>query len=179
MKGIVFTEFLTMVEDTFGFNVADKIVKEAELESGGVYTSVGTYSHSEIVQLVSNLSEEKGIPVPDLLEAFGKYLFPRFVEGYKDMLSGFRDSFTLLEHIESHIHVEVKKLYPDAELPNLEADRTSDKKLTLTYLSTRKMSRLAVGLIKACGEHFQEDLSVQEEAVVPDGSVVKILVTKN
>ena len=41
MKGIVFTEFLEMVED----------------QSGGAYTSVGTYDHNEIFRLVNCLSE--------------------------------------------------------------------------------------------------------------------------
>jgi len=57
MKGMVFTEFLEMVEDQFGFTMADKIISEAELASGGVYTSVGTYHHQEMVALVVNLSK--------------------------------------------------------------------------------------------------------------------------
>ncbi|MEL7340130.1 MAG: heme NO-binding domain-containing protein, partial [Bacteroidota bacterium] len=55
MKGIVFTEFLEMVEDTFGFETADNIVSQAELPSGGVYTAVGTYPALEMVSLVGKL----------------------------------------------------------------------------------------------------------------------------
>ena len=43
MKGIVFTEFLEMVEDKFSFDVVDTIIEQSELESGGVYNAgVGT-----------------------------------------------------------------------------------------------------------------------------------------
>jgi hypothetical protein len=34
MKGIVFTEFLDLVEDKFGLEVLDKIITQSNLESG-------------------------------------------------------------------------------------------------------------------------------------------------
>ena len=52
MKGVVFTEFLEMVEDRFSPEMADRIIEGAELASGGVYTTVGTYDHGEMIQLV-------------------------------------------------------------------------------------------------------------------------------
>jgi Haem-NO-binding len=51
MKGVVFTEFLEMVEDRFSPEMADRIIEGAELASGGVYTTVGTYDHGEMIQL--------------------------------------------------------------------------------------------------------------------------------
>lgn len=50
MKGIVFVEFLEMVESTFSAEMADDIIDACDLSSGGAYTSVGTYPHSEIVR---------------------------------------------------------------------------------------------------------------------------------
>lgn len=60
MKGIVFTEFLELVEDKFGLEMVDKIISSSELESGGIYTSVGTYSFSEMLQLLQHLSDNTG-----------------------------------------------------------------------------------------------------------------------
>ena len=40
MKGIVFREFIDMVELTFGEEMVDSIISSSELESGGVYTTV-------------------------------------------------------------------------------------------------------------------------------------------
>ena len=42
MKGIVFSEFLDLVEVKFGLEMVDKIIDQSNLESKGVYTSVGT-----------------------------------------------------------------------------------------------------------------------------------------
>ena len=64
MKGIVFTEFLEMVEQKFSPELVDLIVEEAELPSGGVYTTVGTYNHGEMIRLVTCLSKESGIIPP-------------------------------------------------------------------------------------------------------------------
>ena len=44
MKGIIFTEFLETVESTFSPAVADQIIEQNELDSNGIYTSVGNYN---------------------------------------------------------------------------------------------------------------------------------------
>ena len=49
MKGVVFTEFIEMVENEFSPDLADTIITEAGLPSGGIYTSVGTYRHEEML----------------------------------------------------------------------------------------------------------------------------------
>ena len=38
MKGIVFTEFLDMVEKEFGYETVDHIIENSELSSNGIYT---------------------------------------------------------------------------------------------------------------------------------------------
>ena len=55
MKGIIFTEFLEMVEEKFGYEVVDEIISKSELKSNGIYTSVGTYAREEMMVLVDHL----------------------------------------------------------------------------------------------------------------------------
>ncbi len=45
MKGVVFTEFIEMVEDQFSADMVDDIIDDAQPPSGGAYTAVGTYDH--------------------------------------------------------------------------------------------------------------------------------------
>ena len=40
MKGIVFTEFLDLVEEKFGLEMVDTIIEQSNLDSGGVYTPI-------------------------------------------------------------------------------------------------------------------------------------------
>jgi len=163
MKGIVFTEFLEMVEDKFGFDTADKIVSNSQLKSGGVYTAVGTYDHSEIVQLATHLSKESEISIPDLLQVFGKHLFGRFAKGYARFFENTTDSFSFLSSIENYIHIEVRKLYPDAELPTFEVQRLGEDKMEMIYKSERGFADFAEGLMKGCIEHFGEEVVVERE----------------
>lgn len=163
MKGIVFTEFLEMVDQRFGEVVAERIIEESALPSGGAYTAVGTYDHSELVQLVGRLSAITQMPIPELLRGYGKHLFSRFVERYPHFFAGVTSCFGFLEGIEGYIHVEVRKLYPDAELPTIESRRVNDDRLDLTYRSSRPFGDFAEGLILGCIAHFRENISVAKQ----------------
>lgn len=178
MKGLIFTEFLDLVEEKFGAEVSDNIIENSNLPHGGAYTSVGTYPHEEIVALVVNLSKETKIDVPTLLDVFGEHIFGRFATGYSYMFEGIDDAFTFLEKIQNQIHVEVLKLYPEAQLPFIEVASKSDTEMVLIYSSERSMADLALGLIKGCLKHFDEEASVTSENIHEDKSKVKFIVTK-
>lgn len=165
MKGVVFTEFLEMVEDKFSPELADRIVNACDLPSGGVYTAVGTYHHDEIVQLVVKLSEETKVAVPDLLRVFGQHMFGRFHAGYPQFFAGITDALTFLEGVEGYIHVEVRKLYPDAELPSFKYERPSPDRMVMTYSSARPFGPLAEGLISACIDHYGGGIEVSSSDV--------------
>ena len=75
MKGIVFREFISLVETQFSLETADHIIAASHLSSDGAYTTVGTYPHQEMVELVTHLSEATKISVKDLLHHFGRHHF--------------------------------------------------------------------------------------------------------
>ncbi len=161
MKGVVFTEFLEMVEAEFSPDLADQIIEESELQSGGAYTAVGTYHHTEMIQLVTRLSEKVDIEVSSLLRAFGTYLFGRFAEGHPQFFSGASDTFEFLSKVDGYIHVEVRKLYPDAQLPSIQWNIPAPDNLQVTYQSTRPLANLAEGLILGCIAYFGESIEVE------------------
>jgi len=175
MKGIVFTEFLEMVEAKFSPEVVDEIIESSELPSGGAYSAVGTYDHAEIVALVTRLAELQQASVSDLLKTFGAHLFSRFVMGYPRFFEGKHSTFDFLSGVEGYIHVEVRKLYPDAELPAFETSREGDA-LHMVYRSPRRMGDLAEGLIRGCGAHFGEALDLEREELSGDGQAVKFTI---
>ena len=179
MKGIVFTEFLEMVEEKFSPDLVDRIVERAELASGGVYTSVGTYDHAEMIRLVSCLSQETGIASPELMRVFGEYLFGRFSVLYPRYFENINSSFGFLEKIEGYIHVEVRKLYPEAELPTFGYDASQPGCLRLTYESARPFAPLAEGLIRGCLAHFGEKADIRvEDLSAGAGTAARFVVTQ-
>jgi len=175
MKGIVFTEFFEMVEKSFGYEMVDTLIETTELESGGIYTAIGTYHHSEIVNLVVNLSKQTGTDIETLLHAFGRYLFDTFLKSYPVFFDNASNSFEFLASIDNYIHVEVQKLYPDATLPRFTTE-LADGKMIMIYDSERSMSALALGLIEKTLEHYGEDLLISRELLKEDGSEVKFVI---
>jgi hypothetical protein len=177
MKGIVFTEFLELVENEFGLEVVQQIIDECELDTEGVYTSVGVYSHKDMFKMVGKLSEIKGIPVPALLTVFGEYFFTTLKDKYPVFVEK-PNLFSFLNSIDQYIHPEVLKLYPEAELPRFDAEIKSDNEMILNYMSSRKMSDLAIGLIKGAANHFKENVEVVKIGEENDGQKVLLKVNK-
>jgi hypothetical protein len=154
MKGIVFTEFLDMVDEQFGPDLTEDLIAKSDLPSGGIYTSVGTYDHAEIVELVQNLSKATNSSISDLLKFFGTYLLGRFYVLFPSFFDEKQDVMDFLESVDGYIHNEVRKLYPDATLPRISTERGENGSLILTYQSERMMGDLAEGLIAGAVEHF-------------------------
>ncbi|MGC9491069.1 heme NO-binding domain-containing protein, partial [Vibrio genomosp. F10] len=80
MKGLIFTEFMELVEREFGLEVLDTILDEAG--DSGIYTSVGSYDHKALVKLIVALSKKTDIPSEQLQEVFGQSVF---ITLYKSM----------------------------------------------------------------------------------------------
>ena len=161
MKGIVFTELFEMVETIFSANMVDDVLDDCDLASGGAYTAVGTYDHTELLQIVSALSKRTDLPVKDLVHKYGHHLFFRFHDIMPAFFERPKSAFEFLESVHGYIHVEVKKLYPDAALPDFATHRPDDNTLVMTYTSRCPLSDFAEGLINGCIDFYEEDISLQ------------------
>jgi hypothetical protein len=60
MKGTVFTEFLEIAKNGSGLEIAHRVNDECEFETNEVYTSISTYSHKEMFNMLMELPELKG-----------------------------------------------------------------------------------------------------------------------
>ncbi|MBX2817805.1 MAG: heme NO-binding domain-containing protein [Saprospiraceae bacterium] len=178
MKGIVFTEFLDLVEEKFGLMTLDEIIEKSDLPSGGSYTAVGTYEFQEMLQLVTNLSAVTGVSVDDLLMTYGEHFFKVLEKSYPHFLEQYQDPLGLLSSIESHIHVEVRKIYPDAELPKFEVLDLTESTLVMMYRSSRALYKFGLGLMHSTFAYFGEKAEIEAEKIEEDGSVVKFSIHK-
>ncbi|WP_298496307.1 heme NO-binding domain-containing protein [uncultured Algibacter sp.] len=179
MKGIVFTEFLELVEDKFGLEMVDNIISSSTLESEGVYTAVGTYSFSEMLQLLQHLSENTGISIDNLLLVYAEHFFSVIEKSYPDLLATYKDPIEMISSIENHIHVEVRKIYPDAELPTFEVVEKTEDSLVMIYTSSRAMHHFGLGLMNKTFEHFDSTAKIDLEKIKEDGTEVRFVIHKN
>jgi len=164
MKGIVFTEFLEMVEEGFGLEVLDKVTSVPSLSTGGAYTAVGNYPHGEMLAMLDELNKIVGLPHEDLVFTFGRSLLRTFSKGHSAFFSNADNSIEFLKGIETVIHSEVRKLYSDAVLPSFECEQPDKGTLIMHYRSKRPFADLAHGLIHETIIYYKDLVDVHREA---------------
>ncbi len=164
MLGIVYTEFMDMVKDRFSEEVLDDLLDAPGLSTEGAFTSVGYYTHTDMIKLVVTLSQVTDIPVDTLVEVFGEHLFGVLISKYPTLAEGKSNALDMLESVDGTIHIEVMKLYPNAELPSFTCQRLGENHLLMQYRSKRPFSLLALGLIKGCAKYYGETLEISHES---------------
>jgi len=164
MKGVVFVELLAMAEEAFGEDAVDEVIDNADLHNGGSYTAVGNYPCEELVKIVEAFSAYSGLDADVLQRKFGHWMMGFFSRRYPEFFVGKSTAFEMLEAVDQEIHVEVLKLYPDAELPAFQTERRGDGRLDMIYTSPRPLVPFCHGLIEACVESFEEKATVTSVA---------------
>lgn len=162
MNGLLFTEFMEMVETTWSFDMVDTLIDRSQVSSGGIYTAVGSYPQEEMVALVKALAEATETPIDLIERAYGKYLFCRFALEYPQYFTGIHDSFQFLARIDEIAHTIVRKHFLDTDPPTIIVEQ-SPGRLSLTYFSENPFSHLTQGLIEGCISHFGGGELLQHE----------------
>lgn len=161
MKGIVFVELLKMAEDLVGEAAVDGVLDTTPLSSGGAFTAVGDYPCSDLVALVGAFSQATSVPGDDLQRRFGHWMMAAFKTHYPGFFDSKPDVLAMLEAIEGEVHVEVRKIYPDAELPTFATRRLAPGALRMDYSSTRPLVPFCQGLIEGCVDHFGAPATIE------------------
>ncbi|MEQ6122519.1 heme NO-binding domain-containing protein [Reichenbachiella sp. MALMAid0571] len=179
MKGVVFTEFLEMVETKFGLETVNEIIEQSELKSEGIYTSIGTYDFSEMQSLIGSLSTHTSIPVDDLIYVYGEYFFNYLISTHPKIFEHYKSPAHFLKSVEGHIHVQVRKIYPDAELPTFEVSEVTDNIMEMTYSSPRALYKFAEALIVKTFAFYKHKITISFNKLKKDGTLVKFTITHN
>ncbi|WP_299769152.1 heme NO-binding domain-containing protein [uncultured Pseudoteredinibacter sp.] len=170
MKGVVFTNFAELVEDNYGLAMWQNILDTANPPSGGIYVATAQYDDQELISLVGAASELLDMPAPVLIRRFGQFLWQYFEENYPQFITSHDNLFDFLISVDSVIHMEVNKLYPNASTPDFEYDRESPKQLLMHYRSPRKLCHLSVGLIEASANYYQTPIRIEHPVCMHEGS---------
>lgn len=170
MQGAIFTALEDMVIEKMGLEVWDELIQTTKPASGASYTSGEQYDDGELVNFVVALSEKSGIEVPDLLDAFGQYLFAILYENSPVDLKHITSLKDYLLMIDGVIHKEVQRLHPNAYLPKFDYDASDDSKLIMYYSSKTKLCHASVGLIKGAADQFKEEITIDHPECMHEGA---------
>ena len=155
MKGFIFTNFIDFVEKSNGLDMVDQMLEECDLASEGVYSAFNSYEFDELVTHLTYVSKKTDISPQILLETFGRFVFPYLIGKHSYIIEKYSNAIDLIAGIENHIHIEVKKLYEDAELPTFNVVEKKEDSLTIIYTSTRGLTYFAIGLMKETLQFFK------------------------
>jgi len=167
MKGIILSEFVEFIEHELGEDTAQKIINDSNVESEGAYSRVGLYDYHELIQLLTQAVAETDTEADILLERFSEHLFKVFKRDYSLFFENVGSAAEMLKQIDDHIHVEVQKLYPDAELPSFNYTQDSGV-LTLNYRSPRPLAAVAKSLVGACLRFFGNNETLLKSTIASD-----------
>ena len=177
MKGLIFNHLLLYVEKEFSVDVRNKMLAQAGQPSkDGVYQEGDTYPYEEIFVLVGNLSTVTNVSMAKTFENFGEYLFIQLARAFSQFFSPDETLFGFLQKLEDHIHMEVRRKYPEANLPGFEFEPIDDDNLKMIYKSERSMSDFGIGMIKGAAIWFNRKVFVGKKDISKnnDGTIVEL-----
>lgn len=101
------------------------------------------------------------------------------VKLYGKNISEIGSSLDFIDTVENYVHVEVKKLYKDVDLPTFKTIYKDDDNLTIIYQSQKRLEAFAHGLMTACGKYFNEELVIEYKTINQSPYQVEFVVKKS
>lgn len=167
MKGIVFNLLEQVIVRHFSEDVWDGLLDRHGL--AGAYTSVGSYPDCEFQALVRSASEALGLSVNESVRWFGRRATPILAERYSQFFNAHKDARSFVLSVNSIIHPEVRKIYPDAHCPDFDFEDREDGSLLMGYSSRRKLCELAHGFILGAADHYGQSVDLTHESCMHMG----------
>jgi hypothetical protein len=164
VKGVIFTELVSVVERHTSTLVSEQIISQAGLDTKRAFTSVGNYPHGEAFILVRSAASMLKTPPEVLMRKFSGELFEYLVASHPELFpEHIDDALSFLSVVQPHIHNEVKKLYVESRRPKVHTV-VENGDMFVTYELNRPFAMIAMGLVEGCCAHFDESLTVVIES---------------
>lgn len=161
MHGIIHVQLQKFVERLYGAAAWSELLKRAGLENE-LFTALQIYPDEQLGNLVNEAVKMAGVPRQHLLEEFGTFLVPTYLQVYGSLLKRDWNTIDVIEHTEETIHRVVRSRQPGADPPELKAERVSQTEVRVTYTSARQLCAVARGIVRGIANHFQETVQVSD-----------------
>jgi hypothetical protein len=158
VKGIIFNLVEEVVTAEHGEDTWDLLLEDSELE--GAYTSLGSYPDDDLHKLVASASGALDLPPADVVRGIGRSAIPLLAQRYPGFFEG-HDCRSFLLTLNDIIHPEVRKIYPGADAPDFTFEEHPHR-LDLGYTSGRRLCALAEGFVLGAGDHFGENVTIEQ-----------------
>jgi predicted hydrocarbon binding protein len=174
MKGILFQLLEQASIGRLGEDAWDVMTEAAGVE--GAYTSLGTYPDDEFERLTAAAASVAGEGPDDVLRWFGRAAIPLLADRYPAFFKEHASTRDFLMTLNDIIHVEVRKLYPEARVPSFDFEVSEPALVVMRYHSDRTLCMLAEGLVAGAAGYFGERVSIHQPECTHRGDATCVLV---
>ncbi|MGY2134498.1 heme NO-binding domain-containing protein [Hymenobacter sp. HD11105] len=155
MHGHIFMLLKRYVQTQYDHSTWLKLMKNAGLETLE-FDHKTVYPDQHIYDLVGQAAEMTGIPAGELHEKFGEYLVPDLMFMYQKHIRPEWKTLDMIENTEMTMHKQVRSEHVENRPPVLQVRRLNENELIIDYISKRRMSGLAVGIVRGLAAYFDE-----------------------
>ncbi|UYZ60493.1 heme NO-binding domain-containing protein [Hymenobacter latericus] len=178
MHGSIFALLKRYVQTQYDHSTWVRLLEAAEL-SGTEFDYKEVYPDQHMYALVGQAAEMTGIPAEVLQEKFGEYLVPDLMYMYGKLLQPEWRTLEMLLHTEGVMHKRVREEHQHNAPPVLDVRRVSGTEVEIEYVSQRRMSALAVGIVRGLATYFDEAEKIEIQPTTrDDGQHVHIRVRR-
>ena len=170
MKGVVFNLLESFICEKWGHEKYEEILEMCPLKTREPFVSPGTYPDADLMTIATKTADNLGLSLEDALRAFGHYCFPRLADRVPSLIEGLTDARSFLLSVDSVIHVEVRKLFPEAVTPKFIYEQPAADQLIIHYQSERKLCAFMEGLIDGVAKHFNTRIDYHQSACMHHGA---------
>ncbi len=160
MKGVIIIATKEMVTKKFGEDKWKEALKKAGVEKEPELSPVTDVDDKIALAVIKALCEVLNLSLQEVADAFGEYwIFEYSQKYYKKYYEGVNNAKDFLLKMDK-VHQAATWSIKGAKPPRFEYEWKDDKTLIMKYKSHRKLIEFMIGLIKAVGKYFKEDLKV-------------------
>lgn len=162
MYGLVNRGIEDMVTQQFGREAWKSIKRDAGVEVD-VFVRMEAYPDELTYNLVGSASRILELPVPDILDGFGRF-WTQYTgrEGYGEFLEAAGSSLWEFLHNLDELHSRVGLIYPKLTPPSFSCSEVTEQSLVLHYYSQREgLAPMVIGLLQGLSLMFDTPVTIE------------------
>ena len=155
MHGSILTMLKRYVQTQYDHSTWVQLTELAGL-ANAEFDHKTVYPDEHLYALLGQAAAVAGLSVGEVHEKFGEYLVPDLLYMYQKLLRPEWKTLDLIEHTELVMHRQVRLDHAKNAPPVLDVTRLGPDELFIDYVSARRMSGLAVGIVRGLAAYFDE-----------------------
>ncbi len=170
MKGMIFNLLEDFIVEGWGPERFEKIMELCPVHAQVPYVGPGTYPDANLMSIIEKTTAELGLGNAEALRRFGRFAFPKLAQKFSVYTQNHRHPKTFLKAVDGVIHVEVRKLFANAEPPRITFEDPAPDRLILHYNSRRQLCPFFAGLVEGCGDFYKVPIAQAQVECAREGA---------